>query len=129
VEPPIAASIVFVAVQTVFWPDRSHGRSRLLVAFSFGLFHGLGFAGGLLEIMHQMPTTMILLAIFGFSLGVEAGNQLVLLPLFSLLRFARRFRAQRVSRQYALPMMQRVGSIAVSVAGLYYLCVALAGAA
>ena len=60
--------------------------ARLLVAFSFGLFHGLGFAGGLLKIMHQMPTTMILLAIFGFSVGVEAGNQIVLLPLFAFLR-------------------------------------------
>jgi hypothetical protein len=77
----------------------------------------------LLEIMHQMPTTMILLAILGFSLGVEAGNQIVLLPLFALLKLARR--AQRAPRRYAWSMLQRGGSAAVSLAGLYYFCVAL----
>jgi ABC-type dipeptide/oligopeptide/nickel transport system permease subunit len=82
----------------------------------------------LLEIMHQMPTTMVLLAIFGFSLGVEAGNQMVLLPLFSLLEAARRLRAQADTRQRAFSMVQRIGSAAVSVAGLYYLCVAVGGA-
>lgn len=54
VEPMIAASIIFVALQNVFWPERSRGWSRLVVAFVFGLFHGLGFAGGLLDAMSQM---------------------------------------------------------------------------
>ena len=44
VEPMIAASIVFVAVQNILWPNRSRGASRLLMAFLFGLFHGLGLA-------------------------------------------------------------------------------------
>jgi hydrogenase/urease accessory protein HupE len=74
VEPLIAASIVFVAVQNVAWPDQANGNSRLAIAFFFGLFHGLGFAGGLLELMHAMPTNMIWFAMLGFSLGVEAGN-------------------------------------------------------
>src|SRR5205807_1459282 len=55
VEPMIAASIVFVAVQNVFWPRQSRGWTRLAVAFAFGLFHGLGFAGGLKEAMAGMP--------------------------------------------------------------------------
>jgi hypothetical protein len=45
IEPLISASIVFVALQNVFWPGRTTGWSRLGVAFFFGLFHGLGFAG------------------------------------------------------------------------------------
>ena len=49
VEPMIAASIVFVAVQNVAWPRSSRGWGRIAVAFAFGLFHGLGFAGGLQE--------------------------------------------------------------------------------
>ena len=106
-------------------PERAHGRARLIVAFSFGLFHGLGFAGGLLEIMHQMPASMILLAILGFSIGVEAGNQVVLLPLFALIRASRRLRAMDVPVSSRLPLSQRIGSAAVSVAGLYYLCLAL----
>jgi hypothetical protein len=86
VEPLISASIIFVAVQNIFWPGKSHGPTRVAVAFFFGLFHGLGFAGGLLDLMHQMPTATVLLALLGFSVGVEAGHQMVLLPLLSVPR-------------------------------------------
>jgi hydrogenase/urease accessory protein HupE len=127
VEPLIAASIVFVAVQNIFWPDQSHGRSRLAVAFFFGLFHGLGFAGGLLDIMHQMPHSMVLLAILGFSIGVETGNQIVLLLLFGLLKALRGSRA-RMPRGRVPLIVQRIGSAAVSLAGVYYLGLALIGA-
>jgi hypothetical protein len=63
VEPLISASIVFVALQNVFWPSRAKGWSRLGAAFFFGLFHGLGFAGGLLEVMREMQIGTMLLAI------------------------------------------------------------------
>ena len=43
VEPLISASIVFVAIQNVIWPEQARGGSRLAVALFFGLFHGLGF--------------------------------------------------------------------------------------
>ncbi len=49
VEPMIAGSIVTVALANVIWPNSSDGWPRLMMAFCFGLFHGLGFAGGLLE--------------------------------------------------------------------------------
>lgn len=117
VEPLIAASIVCVAAQNILAPDQARGWSRLAIAFVFGLFHGLGFAGGLLDLMHPMPKGTILLAILGFSLGVEAGNQLVLLPLFALLKTVRHTRPAR--------SLQRLGSAAISLAGLYYLCLAL----
>jgi hypothetical protein len=42
VEPIIAASIVVVALQNVFWPERSRGWSRLVVAFCFGQFNRHG---------------------------------------------------------------------------------------
>ena len=86
VEPLIAASIVFVALQNVFWPGRSKGWSRLGAAFFFGLFHGLGFAGGLLNAMREMPGATMFLAILAFSVGVEAGHQMVVLPLFAFLK-------------------------------------------
>jgi hydrogenase/urease accessory protein HupE len=70
VEPMIAASIIFVALQNVFRPDQTHGWTRLAVAFFFGLFHGLGFAGGLLEAMQGMSWNALLLAIVVFSAGV-----------------------------------------------------------
>lgn len=118
VECLISASIVFVAVQNVVWPERARGYSRLAAAFFFGLFHGLGFAGGLLDVLHQMPTDMILLAILGFSLGVEAGNQLVLLPMFGVLKTVPRSQL----------VLRRVGSAAISAGGLYYLGTALLAA-
>lgn len=117
VEPMIAASIVFVAVQNIRWPKQSNGNSRLAIAFFFGLFHGLGFAGGLLEVMHAMPVSLIWFAILGFSLGVEAGNQLVLLPLYVFLQGYK-----RASKTANLLAVRRYASGAVALAGIYYLC-------
>ena len=90
VEPVIALSIIFVALENVFWPHRAHSRFRLAVAFGFGLVHGLGFAGGLLDAMTGLPATSVWIALGAFSLGVETGHQLVVLPLFGLLALSRR---------------------------------------
>jgi hydrogenase/urease accessory protein HupE len=124
VEPIIAVSIVFVAVQNVFWPKQVGNNMRLVVAFFFGLFHGFGFAGGLLELMHAMPANMIFSAIFGFSLGVEFGNQLVLLPLFGILQFLGTIQNKSI-KPTLLSNFQRFGSGAVAIAGMCYLCVDL----
>lgn len=122
VEPVIAASIVFVAVQNVFWPSRSRGRSRLLIAFAFGLFHGLGFAGGLLEAMSDLPGSQAALALVSFSLGVELGHQIVVIPLFLALRTARLMGPSPVRRDL---WIRRVGSLAIAFAGAFYLVAAL----
>src|SRR5436309_2812552 len=89
VEPMIAASIVFVAVQNIFWPRQARGWSRLAIAFAFGLFHGLGFAGGLKAAMTDLPTTAFVAALVGFTIGVELAHQLVIIPSFAALRAAR----------------------------------------
>jgi hydrogenase/urease accessory protein HupE len=127
VEPVIAASIVCVGLQNIFWPRQARGFTRLAVAFVFGLFHGLGFAGGLLDVMHRMPGATIVLAILGFSIGVEAGNQVVLLPIFALMKAARLSRADSVWNTHVSLPIERFGSAAISVAGVYYLAAALAG--
>lgn len=115
VEPVIAASIVFVALENVFFPRRAHSWVRLGVAFGFGLIHGLGFAGGLLDAMAGLPAIGIWIALAAFSLGVELGHQLVVLPLFGALRFGGRhwdsgFPAGAL----------RFGSLAISLGGFYY---------
>jgi hydrogenase/urease accessory protein HupE len=127
VEPLIAASIVFVAIQNVFWPRRARGWSRLGAAFFFGLFHGLGFAGGLLDSLRELPGATLLLAILAFSIGVEAGHQMVVLPLFASLKAARRTQSSAVARTHLSMAFQRIGSAGILTAGAYYLCVALAG--
>jgi hydrogenase/urease accessory protein HupE len=125
VEPVIAASIVFVAVQNICWPKQSNGNSRLAVAFFFGLFHGLGFAGGLLELLHAMPVTLIWFAILGFSLGVEAGNQLVLLPLYGLIRLLKH--KTNIQKATVWTEIPRYISGIVAIAGVYYFFLAVTG--
>lgn len=74
VEPLIAASIVFVALENAF-PDRLR-QWRPLVVFGFGLLHGLGFAGVLEEL--GLPTDQFFVALLGFNVGVELGQITVL---------------------------------------------------
>ena len=122
VEPMIAASIIFVALQNVFWPKRSRGAARLGIAFFFGLFHGLGFAGGLLAAMEGMAGLTVGLAILAFSLGIELGHQIVVVPIFGGLMLIRSLRTNSVPlSEYAL----RYGSAVICAAGIFYLVAAL----
>lgn len=95
VEAIIALSIVFVAAEIL---HRQQGRTSLathkpwLVAFSFGLLHGLGFAGALAEV--GLPQNSIPLALLFFNIGVEIGQLLFVAALLAggalLLRLAGR---------------------------------------
>jgi hypothetical protein len=70
VEPLIALSIVYVAVENVVSPKLR--ASRVVLVFAFGLLHGLGFAGVLGEI--GLPEGQRLTALLGFNVGVELGQ-------------------------------------------------------
>jgi hydrogenase/urease accessory protein HupE len=70
VEPLIAASIVYVAVENIL-TDRLQ-RWRPLVVFCFGLLHGLGFAGVLEEI--GLSPTHFVTGLIAFNVGVELGQ-------------------------------------------------------
>jgi hydrogenase/urease accessory protein HupE len=75
VEAVIALSIVFLARELLLLRQGQPGltsRAPWLVAFIFGLLHGLGFAGALREI--GLPQRDIPLALLAFNLGVEAGQ-------------------------------------------------------
>lgn len=75
VEAVIALSIVFVAAEVVRGRRGREGiamRAPWIVAFGFGLLHGLGFAGALGEI--GLPPGHVPLALLCFNLGVEAGQ-------------------------------------------------------
>lgn len=74
VEPLIAASIVWVAIENLV---RREGASRRwIVSFAFGLVHGLGFADALHPL--ALPAWSLARALLGFNLGVEAGQALVI---------------------------------------------------
>lgn len=125
VEPMIAASIIFVALQNIFWPKNSRGRARLAVAFFFGLFHGLGFAGGLLDAMQGMHGWTVLLAIVAFSIGVEVGHQVIVVPLFGLLKAARQARQDAAAKDRISLLAERYGSVLITVGGVFFLIFAL----
>ena len=74
VEPLIALSIVYVAVENVL-TDRMT-RWRPPVVFGFGLLHGLGFAGVLGEL--GLPEQERLLALVSFNAGIELGQLAVI---------------------------------------------------
>ena len=91
VEPLIAASIVYVAVENLFRTEASW--TRLLVVFAFGLLHGLGFAGALSEL--GWPQGRKLLALLSFNVGVELGQLAVIAIALALLAVLTRLNVPR----------------------------------
>ena len=74
VEPIIAASIVYVAIENVF-SNKLHAW-RPVIIFVFGLLHGLGFASVLGEF--GLPAGQFVAALIGFNVGVELGQLTVI---------------------------------------------------
>jgi hypothetical protein len=91
IEPLIAASIVFVAVENVWLRGRPPKR-RWIVAFAFGLVHGFGFAETLTELGMSHEVWTLLTALFGFNCGVEIGQLTVVVPTVPILLWVRRYR-------------------------------------
>lgn len=83
VEPLIAASIVFVAVENIF--VRRMRPWRPIVIFGFGLLHGLGFASVLAEF--GLPQAQFIPALLGFNIGVEMGQLTVIALAFGLVGY------------------------------------------
>lgn len=83
VEPLIALSIVFIAVENIFFDRLS--KWRPIVIFIFGLLHGLGFASVLGEF--GLPDGFFITALLGFNLGVEIGQLTVVLLAFITLGY------------------------------------------
>jgi hydrogenase/urease accessory protein HupE len=93
VEALIALSIVFVAVEIVHqWQGREGftARAPWVVAFAFGLLHGLGFAGALNEV--GLPEGAIPLALLFFNIGVELGQLLFIATMLCAFAVVRRLR-------------------------------------
>lgn len=120
VEPLIAASIIFVALENIIRVQGVRVKIRLVVAFGFGLIHGLGFAGGLLDVMAGLPPISLWIALVAFSLGVEIGHQMIVLPLCGLLSMTHKKHTQGTDACF-----RRYGSAAIALGGVYFLVVAL----
>lgn len=91
VEAAIALSIVFVAAEVIHSRQGKSGlteRFPWVVAFTFGLFHGFGFAGALTDI--GLPQNSIPLALLFFNVGVEMGQLLFIAAVLGLIWLGRK---------------------------------------
>ncbi len=114
VEPLIALSIVYVAVENL--RTQALTRSRVALVFVFGLLHGLGFAGVLSGL--QLPRADFAVALFGFNLGVEAGQLTVIAGAALLVGWGRHHRWYH--RRVVVP-----ASLAIAAVGLYWTVIRL----
>jgi hypothetical protein len=91
VEPAIALSIVYVALENlVVARPASH---RWTVSFVFGLVHGFGFAGALMEL--GLPAGALIPSLLLFNAGVEAGQGMVVAVLLLVILWLRRWHWER----------------------------------
>jgi hypothetical protein len=109
VEPLIAASIVFVAVENVVGSGPPW--RRLAITFAFGLVHGLGFADALEPL--ALAGWALVRALAGFNLDVELGQAAAIAVALPVI-----FAVGRAAR--ALPI-ERYASLAVAAAGAWWL--------
>lgn len=116
VEPLIALTIAFVAIENVFFSDMTKWRPAIV--FGFGLIHGLGFAGFFGEL--GLPSGQFWSALIGFNVGVEIG-QIAVIACAALIGLfvRRRLHDSSGTRQYrrfvVLP-----GSALIGITGLYW---------
>jgi hypothetical protein len=106
VEPAIAASIAFVGVENLV--TRRVSPWRVVVAFIFGLVHGMGVATAFSEA--GFPPGQLVTSLAAFTVGVEAGHMLVLAGAFIALAWARNKPWYR--SRVAIPLSLVIGAIA-----------------
>jgi hypothetical protein len=109
VEPLIAASIAFVAVENICTPELKPWRP--FVVFGFGLMHGLGFAGVLTSL--GLPRHDFATALVTFNAGVELGQLTVISAAFLLVGWWRNKPWYR--RRIVIP-----ASVAIAGTGLFW---------
>jgi hydrogenase/urease accessory protein HupE len=110
VEPLIALSIVYVAIENVI--HEKLGRFRVVVVFAFGLLHGLGFAGVLSEL--GLPKSQLVPALLSFNVGVELG-QLAVIALAWILVASWARKKEWYHRRVVVP-----GSLLIAAVGAYW---------
>lgn len=107
VEATIALSIVLVAAEALHTRNTLARRLPALVAFLFGLVHGLGFAGALSEI--GLPQNHLATALLTFNLGVEVGQLMAVAVAWMVWRVLHGWSVADRSR---VPLLYGIGSLA-----------------
>jgi len=108
VEPLIALSIMYVALENIF--AKKLKASRIGIIFLFGLIHGLGFASVLNSL--GLPKDAFLSSLIMFNVGVELGQVIVILAAFLL--FGLWFGKKPYYRKYIVtPLSLLIAAIAL----------------
>jgi len=107
VEASIALSIVLVVSEAMHQRQTLARRLPALVAFLFGLVHGLGFAGALKDI--GLPKVHLPLALLTFNVGVEIGQLLTVGLAYGLTRWLARYEWFAKARK---PVLYFIGVVA-----------------
>ena len=110
VETAIAASVLLAALNNLYPVVR---RRLWLVAFIFGLIHGFGFASVLLDM--GLPRNALVLSLFGFNLGVELG-QLVVVAFYFAIAYV-----LRVTRLYGRVVLSGGSALIALIAAVWML--------
>ena len=111
VEPLIAFSIAYVAVENLFTTELSPWRG--VIVFLFGLLHGLGFAGVLGEL--GVPRGQFAVALVSFNVGVELGQLSVIALATLAVGWWRMSHLERYRRWVVVPV-----SLAIALVGLFW---------
>jgi HupE / UreJ protein len=126
VEATIALSIVFVACEIVHSRQGRSGLTEMwpwIIAFSFGLLHGLGFAGALREV--GLPQNAIPVALLFFNVGVELGQLLFISFVMAVIAVtvyvAKRFTQSKVVLQSAFAWCESVSAYAIGGIAAFWL--------
>ncbi|PHS39383.1 MAG: hypothetical protein COB07_06410 [Sulfurovum sp.] len=113
VEAIIALSIVFVAAEVIYaMRGRKHVSAKYpwLIAFGFGLIHGLGFAGALKEI--GLPQSDIVPSLIFFNVGVELGQLIFVFAVLMIAWVVKKVFTQNVLRRGETGIAYVIGSLA-----------------
>lgn len=105
VEPLIALSIAFVALENLLGPSRR----RYPAIFAFGLLHGLGFAGSL-RVSEAIGWDLVA-SLLGFNVGIEVGQALLALVAVPLLLLVRRLRHADAVLRGATVLVALLGTV------------------
>lgn len=122
VEPLIALSIAFVALENVFL--RGISRWRYAIVFGFGLFHGMGFAGFIREI--GLPTDQFWSSLIGFNIGVEVGQLFAVFLALLISILVKRF-ILRTDRDYQMIVVRPL-SVLIAAVGVWWFITRSVGA-
>jgi len=110
IEPIIALSIAFIAIENIF--STTLNWWRILVVFGFGLIHGMGFAGVLAEI--GLPENNFINSILSFNIGVELGQiTVILIANFLLINWIRKKKWYR--QRFLIPVSACIAVFALWV--------------